>query len=154
MHLWHSNLEFWFTLDPCCQISRFMLMWRVQGGLSLPAVSRERRVMQPSSLPIHRKPPPHPPFPHLTEAFVLEFVVREAKRQASGRGDRGVKSASRLECCAATTGRSPYDEGSLPQRSWWKCRMKARVRRKGEPPPDYSKRLQGPILVVFHSVYR
>ena len=52
MHLWHSNLEFWFTLGPCCQISRFMLMWRVKGGLSLPAVSRERRVMHPAS--------PHP----------------------------------------------------------------------------------------------
>ena len=72
-------------------------MWRVQGGLSVLAVSRERRVMPPSSLPIYRKPPPHPPFPHLTERFVLEFVVREAKRQASGRGDRGVKSASRLD---------------------------------------------------------
>jgi len=64
-------------------------MWRVQGGLSLPAVSREQRVMHPTS--------PHPPFPHLTECFVLEFVVREAKRQASGRDDRGVKSASRLD---------------------------------------------------------
>ena len=49
MHLWHNNLEFWFTLGPCCQISRFMLMWRVQGGLSLLAVSRERRVMHPAS---------------------------------------------------------------------------------------------------------
>jgi len=52
MHLWHINLEFWFTLGLCCQISRFMLMWRVQGGLSLPAMSHERRVMHPAS--------PHP----------------------------------------------------------------------------------------------
>ena len=71
MHLWHSNLEFWFTLGPCCQISRFMLMWRVQGGLSLPAVSRERRVMPPSSLPIYRKPPPHPPSLSLSHCLSL-----------------------------------------------------------------------------------
>ena len=46
-------------------------MWRVQGGLSLPAMSHERRVMPASSLPIYRKPLPHPPSLSLSHCLSL-----------------------------------------------------------------------------------
>ena len=106
MHFCHSNLEFRFTSCPCCQISNFLLMWCVQGGLCQLARSHDPRVMHLARpyrpWPICENPPAPPPhassFSSTDQGFCSRVRRAGAKRGASGRGNREVKLASRLEC--------------------------------------------------------
>ena len=47
------------------------------------------------------------------------------------------------------------DEAIVPRRSWWNRRMKARVRRKGEPPPPITvsaSKVQSCLCFIVFSV--